>query len=102
MADVKLTLGNELPQGTTVKIKYNGVVVATGEEVSGTQIYLSRLLPEGKRQPITEYKDKVDIWEITVYPNKAVDTIVTIESVMSKDNFTREKVIAWGRANLSI
>ena len=76
--------------------------MASKVKVSGTQIYLSELLSGSKRSSITKYKGEVDVWEITMHPGAAVDTIVTIESVISKDNFAHEKVIAWGRANLSI
>jgi len=102
MVDTKLTLGNALPKGTTVDVKYNGTSMASGVRVSGTQIYLSELLPKGKRYPITACEGETDMWEITVHPSKAVDTAVTVEAVISKDDFAHEKVIAWGRGNLKI
>ena len=102
MVDTKLTLGNALPKGTTVDVKYNGTSMASGVRVSGTQIYLSELLPKGKRQSITACEGEMDVWEIAVYPGDAVDTAVTVEAVISKDDFAHEKVIAWGRGNLKI
>lgn len=102
MADVKLTLGNPIPEGTTVDVKYNGKPMASKVKVSGTQIYLGELLSGSKLPSVTKYKGEVDVWEVTMHPGAAVDTIVTMESVISKDNFAHEKVIAWGRASLSI
>jgi len=98
--DSRLTLAQALPTGTTVTVYREGVPVLTDIALIGTgPFWFTELFdPDAPRAPFDAgYGGAVENYVITLTgPGTnplAFETTVTIESVISKDDFTNETVL---------
>jgi uncharacterized protein YqcC (DUF446 family) len=97
--DSRITLAEALPEGTTVTIKRNGTTVLTDITLSGEgPFWFTELFdPAAERADFDEnYGGAVEEYEITLDGAVPFDfsTTVYIESVISKDGYTTETVLA--------
>jgi len=99
MTDALITSGVNFTAGTEILITYNGVPLGVAEILGETsEIYLSELLvlagiPEGNtRTTIVGHAGRGDEWFFNIF--EEIETTLSIQSVVSDDDFTSTTVIA--------
>ncbi len=99
----RMTLADALPAGTTVTIKVliGGVPYdyVTNVLVPGTEFWITDLIPGSVAADFdANYGGKIEVYSITIEnggePALPIDTTVLIESIISKDDFVTEVVLA--------
>ncbi len=109
MTDARITSAPSFAAGTAVAIAYNGDLLATATLATDTNdVYLSELLVDGGvpqenvRTPIIGHAGRTDVWTLTVTPPENLDTTVTVQTVVSDDDFATETVLAQDVAGLVV
>jgi len=102
--DVLLTLSNTLPSETDIKVTYNGAPVPIQsnwmDNIVDNKIWLGKgILDIGGAKQFTA--GSPGAWEITITGNsEAIDTMLTLDSAISDDNFGSWTIIANGSVNI--
>jgi hypothetical protein len=97
MVDAWITAGLPFVAGTQIDIEYNGTSVTTATLEDDTdEIYLSELIGDAAqtRTPLVDHAGLEDNWVITVTSPVSFETELTVQSVISNDEFVTEYVLA--------
>lgn len=96
MVDAWITADLPFVAGTQIGIEYNGNEVTTATlEAETDEIYLSELIGEAAqtRTPLVDHAGLVDNWVISVTSPISFETELTVQSVVSNDEFTTQHIL---------